>query len=168
MKKALLLLLAGVLVACTGCAHTAAKEPKACKVEVYSDGGELLKTIDDQETIELLTPTEDWADAEAPQPEPAAQYELVVWQEKTLLAGDCLLYTSNKTAASKCLGGGRFQDNPSIEGTWELPKLSPVLGVKLPPYSAARPTAWTGLVQWQFCRVMGEALFSVAPETPPV
>ncbi|PWM35016.1 MAG: hypothetical protein DBX66_09005 [Clostridiales bacterium] len=88
MKKALLLLLAGVLVACTGCAHTAAKEPKACKVEVYSDGGELLKTIDDQETIELLTPTEDWADAEAPQPEPAAQYELVVWQEKTLLAGE--------------------------------------------------------------------------------
>ncbi|TCL45524.1 hypothetical protein [Harryflintia acetispora] len=88
MKKALLLLLAGVLVACTGCAHTAAKEPKACKVEVYSDGGELLKTIDDQETVGLLTPTEDWADAEAPQPEPAAQYELVVWQEKTLLAGE--------------------------------------------------------------------------------
>lgn len=88
MKKALLLLLAGVLVACTGCAHTAAKEPKACKVEVYSDGGELLKTIDDQETVGLLTPTEDWADTEAPQPEPAVQYGLVVWQEKTLLAGE--------------------------------------------------------------------------------
>ena len=81
-------MLAGVLVACTGCAHTAAKEPKACKVEVYSDGGELLKTIDDQETVGLLTPTEDWADTEAPQPEPAVQYGLVVWQEKTLLAGE--------------------------------------------------------------------------------
>lgn len=88
MKKALLLLLAGAVMACTGCAHTAAEEPKACKVEVYSDGGELLRTIDDQETVGLLTPTEDWLDTEAPQPEPAAQYELVVWQEKTLLAGE--------------------------------------------------------------------------------
>jgi len=92
MKK-ILLGLAACLLLLASCgkspSESASKaDTKQLKAEVYSaQDNTLLKTITDQELLSDLNDFSDWDGGDSPSEGLAPEYTLLVYQEKTLLAG---------------------------------------------------------------------------------
>lgn len=90
--KTLIPLLLAVALLCTGCSalnvETGLGEPaKACKIEVFSAEGILLKTSDNPEIMEALSNISDWELSDNPPVCSDKELELAVYQESTLPAG---------------------------------------------------------------------------------
>lgn len=85
------------LIICTlflaGCGHSGSSgsnenEKKQSKIEIYSvQDDELLKTIDDQDTVNRLLETYNWETVESLSADLIPEYKMLVYQEKTLLQG---------------------------------------------------------------------------------
>ena len=77
----------------TGCSHNIPQdvhddEKKQSRIEVYSAQDDmLLKTIDEQDTVNKLLDTSSWEPLESVSDDLTPEYILLVYQEKTLLAG---------------------------------------------------------------------------------
>ena len=77
----------------TGCSFNSPQNSnedmkKQSKIEIYSVQDEtLLKTIDDQDTINDLLETNNWEEAETVSDSLVPEYILLIYQEKTLLLG---------------------------------------------------------------------------------
>ena len=77
----------------TGCSHNIPQdvhddEKKQSRIEVYSAQDDmLLKTIDEQDTVNKLLDTSSWETLESVSDDLTPEYILLVYQEKTLLAG---------------------------------------------------------------------------------
>lgn len=61
---------------------------KQSKIEIYSvQDDKLLKTIDDQDMVNILLETDNWEETEEVSDDVVPEYKLLVYQEKTLLLG---------------------------------------------------------------------------------
>lgn len=98
MEKRFLLLTISIVLIFSGCSamkpnaaspSTAQEDAaKSCKIEVLSvQDDTLLKTIDDQDTINIFLHTDEWKEVDPPTQILVPEFRLVVYQEKTLLAG---------------------------------------------------------------------------------
>lgn len=89
MKRIIAILIVCVLCL-AGCAsQTNSKDEakKKSRVEVFSMQDDLLSTIDDPNTVNNLLNHNDWSEADELPEELIPEYKLLVYQEKTLLAG---------------------------------------------------------------------------------
>lgn len=92
MKKTMVAIIILVLFL-TGCSFNAPQNSnedmkKQSKIEIYSVQDEtLLKTIDDQDTVNNLLETNNWKETEAVSDNLVPEYKLLIYQEKTLLLG---------------------------------------------------------------------------------
>lgn len=92
MKKTMVI---GVILALllTGCGFNAPENSdedmkKQSRIEIYSAQEEtLLKTVDDQDTVDLLSETYHWEETEAASDNLVPEYKLLVYQEETLRLG---------------------------------------------------------------------------------
>ena len=77
----------------TGCSHNVPQdahndEKKQSRIEVYSAQDDvLLQTIDEQDTVNKLLDTSSWETSGSISDDLTPEYILLVYQEKTLLAG---------------------------------------------------------------------------------
>lgn len=81
-----------ILIACmfclAGCADgTGDGAKKKSRIEIFSIDDELLSTIDDEDTINNLLNNNDWSEVNELPEGLTPEYKLLVYQEKTLLAG---------------------------------------------------------------------------------
>lgn len=90
MKKVIVaLLICSLFLA--GCGHresSDSNEPgkKQSKIEIYSvQDDKLLKTVDDQDTVNRLLKTYNWKTVESLSTDLIPEYKILVYQEKTLL-----------------------------------------------------------------------------------
>ena len=61
---------------------------KQSKIEIYSvQEDKLLKTIDNQDMVNILLETDKWEETEAVSDDMVPEYKLLIYQEKTLLLG---------------------------------------------------------------------------------
>lgn len=92
MKKIIVSVMVFVLFL-TGCSFNISQNnnedaKKQIKIEIYSASDEeLLKIVDDQDTVNILLETYNWEEIEKPSDDAAPEYKLLVYQEKTLLFG---------------------------------------------------------------------------------
>lgn len=92
MKKNMVAVIVFILFL-TGCSFNAHQDSnedmkKQSKIEIYSVQDEtLLKTIDDQDTVNDLLETYNWEETEVVSDDLVPEYKLLVYQEKTLLLG---------------------------------------------------------------------------------
>lgn len=90
MKKIIAIIIACVLCL-AGCAfQTNGKDDdvkKKSRIEIFSMQDDLLSTIDDQDAINNLLDNSDWAEVDKLPEGLMPEYKLLVYQEKTLLAG---------------------------------------------------------------------------------
>ena len=92
MKKIIGVLMIFTLLL-TGCSHNVPQdahndEKKQSRIEVYSAQDDvLLQTIDEQDTVNKLLDTSSWETLESISDDLTPEYILLVYQEKTLLAG---------------------------------------------------------------------------------
>ena len=92
MKKIIGVLMIFALLL-TGCGHNVPQdvhndEKKQSRIEVYSAQDDvLLQTIDEQDTVNKLLDTSSWETLESVPNDLTPEYILLVYQEKTLLAG---------------------------------------------------------------------------------
>lgn len=92
MKKTMVAIIILVLFL-TGCSFNAPQNSnedmkKQSKIEIYSVQDEtLLKTIDDQDTVNNLLETNNWKQTEAVSDNLVPEYKLLIYQEETLLLG---------------------------------------------------------------------------------
>ena len=92
MKKIIGVLMIFALLL-TGCGHNVPQdvhndEKKQSRIEVYSAQDDvLLQTIDEQDTVNKLLDTSSWETLESISDDLTPEYILLVYQEKTLLAG---------------------------------------------------------------------------------
>ena len=85
----------GVLIILTlllvGCSHNVSQqdnEKKQSRIEIYSAQDDvLLQTIEEQETVDKLLDTSSWETLESVSDDLIPEYIWLVYQEKTLLAG---------------------------------------------------------------------------------
>lgn len=94
MRKMILTLLIGVGLLCSGCAGAEpSQEPKEessklCKIEVLSSEEDtVLTTIEEQEMVEKFIHSDKWEVIEELPGDVIPEYEMIVYQEKTLLQG---------------------------------------------------------------------------------
>lgn len=98
MKKTFLVLTMSIVLIFSGCSATKpnAESPstrqddaaKSCKIEVLSAQDDtLLTTINDQDRINIFLHTDEWKAVVPPTQILVPEFKLVVYQEKTLLAG---------------------------------------------------------------------------------
>lgn len=90
--KTLIPLLLAIALLFSGCSvlnvETGLGEPaKACKIEVFSAEGVLLKTSENPEIMEALSNISDWELSDNPPVCSEKELELAVYQESTLLSG---------------------------------------------------------------------------------
>lgn len=77
----------------TGCSSKASQNnneevKKQIKIEIHSiSDNKLLKTIDNQDTVIILSETYNWKEVEEQTDDLVPEYKLLVYQEKTLLFG---------------------------------------------------------------------------------
>lgn len=77
----------------TGCSFNAPQNSnedmkKQSKIEIYSvQDDTLLKTIDNQDMINILLETDNWQETEEISDDVVPEYKLLIYQEKTLLLG---------------------------------------------------------------------------------
>ncbi len=92
MKKIIVLVMIFVLVL-TGCSSNTPQNSnedmkKQSKIEIYSvQEDKLLKTIDNQDMVNILLETDKWEETEAVSDDMVPEYKLLIYQEKTLLLG---------------------------------------------------------------------------------
>lgn len=92
MKKTMMAVIIFLLLL-TGCSSNAIQNSnedmkKQSKIEIYSAQDEtLLKTIDDQDMVNILLETYNWEEMEVVSDNLVPEYKLLVYQEKTLLLG---------------------------------------------------------------------------------
>ena len=89
-----------ILIACmfclAGCAFqttnsTGDEVEKKSRIEIFSIQDELLSTIDNENTINNLLNNNDWSEVNELPDGLTPEYKLLVYQEKTLLAGQDLM-----------------------------------------------------------------------------
>ncbi len=87
MKRIITILIACMfcLAGCAGGTGDGAK--KKSRIEIFSIDDELLSTIDDGDTINNLLNNNDWSEANELPDGLTPEYKLLVYREKTLLAG---------------------------------------------------------------------------------
>ena len=91
MKRIIVILIACVLYF-TGCASQTANNKEASikkrnSIKIYSTQNELLSTVNDQDMINDLLNNDDWSEVNNLPDDLTMEYKLLVYQEKTLLAG---------------------------------------------------------------------------------
>lgn len=99
MRKIFFFLTVGIVLVFTGCSTIISNDtsspstqlehtPKSCKIEVLSAQDDvLLKTIDDQDTISKFLQMDKWNEVDKLPQDLVPEFKLVIYQEKTLLAG---------------------------------------------------------------------------------
>lgn len=91
MKRIITILIACMFIL-TGCAFqttnsTGDEVEKKSRIEIFSIQDELLSTIDNEDTINNLLNNNDWSEVNELPEGLTPEYKLLVYQEKTLLAG---------------------------------------------------------------------------------
>lgn len=90
MKKIIgvLMILTLLLVGCSHNVPQQDNEKKQSRIEIYSSQDDvLLQTIEEQETVNKLLDTSSWETLESVSDDLIPEYVWLVYQEKTLLAG---------------------------------------------------------------------------------
>lgn len=89
--KRIIAIIITCMLCLAGCAfQTNSKDDevkKKSRIEIFSIQDDLLSTIDNQDTINHLLNNSDWSEADKLPEELTPEYKLLVYQEKTLLAG---------------------------------------------------------------------------------
>ena len=91
MKRIITILIACMFIL-AGCAFQTTNSigdevEKKSRIEIFSIQDELLSTIDNEDTINNLLNNNDWSEVNELPEDLTPEYKLLVYQEKTLLAG---------------------------------------------------------------------------------